>query len=103
METPCELGPEQEGQMPKRPRPQHQRLLLTDEAVAALPYATAGDYFASDVKLSGFKCAIGKTTKLFIFQAERREGGKRRLAYKRLGDPQHVKADEARARAHEEL
>jgi integrase len=80
----------------------HQRLLLTHESVAALPPA-ATRYVVTDTKLSGFRCIVRKKAKLLVFQAEQREGGKRRLIYKRLGALPHVRVDEARAAALEEL
>jgi hypothetical protein len=51
----------------------HRRLLLTDEAVTALPYARSGrGYIAYDTKLDGFRCVVGQKTKLLVFQTERR-------------------------------
>jgi len=79
--------------------------VLTDDAVRALPYAKAGrGYVAYDTKLDGFRCIVGQKTKLLVFQTERRElGGRRQSVYKRLGDPQHVSTDAARAHALQEL
>jgi integrase len=77
---------------------------FTDESIATLPFA--GDhtgYVARDSKLSGFMCQVGLRTKRLIFRTEIREGGSRQVIYKRLGDPAHVKLDEARAQALEEL
>ena len=86
-------------------RDNHRRLVLTDDAVRALPYAKAGrGYVAYDTKLDGFRCIVGQKTKLLVFQTERRElGGRRQSVYKRLGDPQHVSTDAARAHALQEL
>jgi integrase len=83
----------------------HRRLLLTDEAVTALPYARSGrGYIAYDTKLDGFRCVVGQKTKLLVFQTERRDlGGRRQSVYKRLGDPRHIGMDAARADALEEL
>jgi integrase len=86
-------------------RDNHRRLLLTDDAVKALPFAKSGrGYVAYDTKLDGFRCIVGQKTKLLALQIERRElGGRRRTIYKRLGDPQFISLDAARAHALEEL
>jgi integrase len=83
----------------------HRRLLLTDDAVKALPLAKGGrGYVAHDTKLDGLRCVVGQKTKLLVLQTERRElGGRRRSIYKRLGDPQFISLDTARAHALEEL
>src|SRR5689334_5747173 len=77
---------------------------LTTDSVKALALAKEGrGYIAYDSELKGFRCVVGQRAKLLVFQAERREpDGTRRVIYKRLGDPEHVAVDEARARAHEE-
>jgi len=54
-------------------------------------------------RLTGFMCQVGLRTKRLIFRTEIREGGTRQVIYRRLGDPAHVKLDEARAQALEEL
>jgi integrase len=77
---------------------------FTDENIAALPFAkTSGGYVARDSKLAGFICQIGLKTKRLVFRTELREGGDRMVVYRRLGDPTHVKIDEARAQALEEM
>ena len=83
----------------------HRSIRLTDESVAALPYARGarGVYIARDKEISGFRCVVNRNSKRLVYQGELREGGKRHAVYKRLGDPAHVKVDEARARALEEL
>jgi integrase len=86
-------------------RDHHRRLLLTDDAVKGLPFAKGGrGYVASDTRLDGLRCVVGKKSKLLVLQTERRElGGRRRSIYKRLGDPQFISLDTARAHALEEL
>jgi hypothetical protein len=83
----------------------HKSIYLTDDAVAALPYARGarGVYVAHDTKITGFRCIVNRNSRRLVYQSELREGGKRHTVYKRLGDPEHVKVDEARARALEEL
>ena len=83
----------------------HKSINLTDEFVAALPYAKGarGVYIARDKEISGFRCVVNRSSKRLVYQGELREGGKRRTVYKRLGDPKHVKVGEARARALEQL
>jgi integrase len=83
----------------------HKSLYLSDESVAALPYARGerGVYVARDTELTGFRCIVNRNSKRLVYQGELREGGKRHTVYKRLGDPAHVKVGEARARALEEL
>jgi integrase len=78
---------------------------LTDESVAALPFAsgTSGVYVVRDSETTGFRCIINRNSKRLVYQGELREAGKRRTVYKRLGDPEHVKVAEARARALEEM
>jgi integrase len=83
-----------------------QPIPLTDDSVAALPYATTGKGYAvhdSDPKYKGFHVWVGRKSKLLVYSGEHREpGGERRAIYRRLGDPAHVKVDEARARVHDE-
>lgn len=83
----------------------HQRLYLDDESVAALPPARGerGMYIVHDTEITGFRCLVNKATKRLVFQGELRDGNERHTIYKRLGDPQHVRVSEARARALEEL
>ena len=59
-------------------------------------------YIARDSDIAGFRLIVNRNSKRFVYQSEMREGGKRRAIYKKLGDPQHVSADEARARALDE-
>ena len=83
----------------------HKSIYLTDGSVAALPYARGkrGVYVARDTEIIGFRCIVNRSSKRLVYQGELREGGKRHTVYKRLGDPEHVKVGEARARALEEL
>ena len=71
------------------------------------PYPTLGGNAASTspvtLKSVGFRCIVNRSSKRLVYQGELREGGKRHTVYKRLGDPEHVKVGEARARALEEL
>jgi integrase len=79
-------------------------LSLTDESVAALPYAKSGrGYIVRDTELAGLQCIVGRRTKRLVYQTEYTEGGQRYVVYKRLGDPAHVKMDEIRARAFDEM
>ena len=68
----------------------HKSLYLSDESVAALPYARGerGVYVARDTELTGLRCIVNRTSKRLVYQGELREGGKRHTVYKRLGDPQ---------------
>src|SRR3954447_440110 len=78
--------------------------VFTDEAIAALPFAPSPKgYIARDSKLPGFSCQVGLRTKRLVFRTEVRQGSNRQAIYRRLGDPTHVKVDEARAQALEEL
>jgi integrase len=91
----------------RKPRTQHRKLHLTDESVRDLPPAPAGSrgyaVHDSDPKYKGFHCWVGRKSKLLVYSGEHREpGGERRTIYKRLGDPAHVKVEEARARVHDE-
>ena len=71
----------------------HKSLYLSDESVAALPYARGerGVYVARDTELTGFRCIVNRNSKRLVYQGELREGGKRHTVYERLGDPAHVK------------
>ena len=85
-------------------KPPTKPFAFTDESVAALPYAAdPKGYVARDSKLSGFTCVVGLRTKRLLYRSELREGGDRQVVYRRIGDPAHVKMDEARAQALEEL
>src|SRR5947209_669175 len=78
--------------------------VFTDEIIAALPFApSAKGYIARDSKLTGFACQVGLRTKRLVFRTEIRQGRHRQVVYRRLGDPTHLKVDEARAQALEEL
>ena len=83
----------------------HKSIYLTDGSVATLPYARGkrGVYVARDTEIVGFRCIVNRNSKRLVYQGELREGGKRHTVYKRLGDPEHVKVGEARARALEEM
>jgi hypothetical protein len=82
----------------------HHQALLTDDVVAALPFAKTGrGYIVRDTKLVGLQCVIGRKSKRIVFTTEYAEpGGKRTVIYRRLGTPEHITEKEWRARAFEE-
>jgi Arm DNA-binding domain len=79
-------------------------LLLTDKAIARLPYAEAGQYKVRDVELKGFFLRIGKRTKTYMVQGEHwRDGFREFSTQKKLGDFGTISARDARTKAKEAL
>lgn len=79
-------------------------LLLTDKAIARLPYAEAGQYKVRDAELKGFFLRIGKRTKTYMVQGEHwRDGFREFSMQKKLGDFGTISARDARTKAKEAL
>jgi len=76
------------------------RLLLTDAAIARLPFAQDKPRILRDSKIPGFHLWVGKKTKTFRYQYELpSEAGRRgRTQIEILGEHPHVEADEVRAK-----
>lgn len=72
-------------------------LALTDRAVAGLPLASSGQYFAKDTELRGFWVLVGKRKKTFVVQGERKHKGQRLSVRMKLDDVRTTR--EARAKA----
>jgi integrase len=81
-----------------------QQLLLTDKAIAKLPFATEGQYKIRDAEIKGFFVRIGKKTKTYMVQGEHwRDGFREFTAQKKLGEFGCVSARDARNKAKEAL
>ena len=79
-------------------------LLLTDKAIARLPFSQAGQYKVRDAELKGFFLRIGKRTKTYMVQGEHWRDGFREFAMqKKLGDFGAISARDARTKAREAL
>jgi integrase len=77
-----------------------QRQLLTDKAIARLPYASDKQYKARDTELHGFFVLVGKKKKTFMAQAEFwRDGVREFAAQVKLGECGEVTTREARGKA----
>src|SRR5712691_8121882 len=75
------------------------RLALTDKAILALPFTTAGQRLVRDAELSGFFIVVGKRTKTFMVQGDLRANGKRRSVRIKVGEVGELNSREARAKA----
>lgn len=74
--------------------------LLTDKAIARLPFAEAGQYKIRDIELKGFFVRIGKRTKTYMVQGEHWRDGCREFAIQRkLGEFAVMSARDARIKA----
>lgn len=81
-----------------------QLLLLTDKAIAKLPFADTGQYKIRDAELKGFFVRIGKRTKTYMVQGEHWRDGFREFAVqKKLGEFGNVSVRDARVKAKEAL
>jgi integrase len=75
------------------------RLTLTDKAILALPFTTAGQRLVRDAELSGFFVLVGKRTKTFMVQGDLRANGKRNSVRIKVGEVGELNTREARAKA----
>lgn len=76
------------------------RQLLTDKAIARLPYATDKQYKVRDAELPGFFVLVGKKKKTFMAQGEFwRDGAREFAAQVKLGECGDVTTREARSKA----
>lgn len=76
------------------------RQLLTDKAIARLPYATDNQYKVRDTELPGFFVLVGKKKKTFMAQAEFwRDGFREFAAQVKLGECGDLTTREARSKA----
>jgi integrase len=79
-------------------------MLLTDKAIAKLPFAQDGQYKVRDAEIKGFFVRIGKRTKTYMVQGEHwRDGFREFAAQKKLGEFGSVSARDARVKAKEAL
>mgnify|MGYP002623014955 CR=1 FL=1 len=80
------------------------RQLLTDKAIARLPYATDKQYKVRDTELPGFFVLVGKKKKTFMAQGEFwRDGVREFAAQVKLGECGDVTTREARSKAKVEI
>lgn len=79
-------------------------LLITDKAVARLPFADTGQYNVHDAELRGFFVRVGKRSKTYMVRGEHWQDGFREFCVKKkLGEFGGVSAREARTKAKEAL
>jgi integrase len=79
-------------------------MLLTDKAIAKLPFAQHGQYKVRDAELKGFFVRVGKRSKTYMVQGEHwRDGFREFAAQKKLGEFGGVSARDARVKAKEAL
>lgn len=79
-------------------------MLLTDKAIAKLPFAQHGQYKVRDAELKGFFVRVGKRSKTYMVQGEHwRDGFREFAAQKKLGEFGCVTARDARLKAKEAL
>ena len=77
-----------------------QTLMISDKALASLPYATSSQYKVYDTELKGFIVVVGKRTKTFAAQgAFWRDGVREFSARKKIGEVGDMTSREARAKA----
>ncbi|MDG2531283.1 integrase arm-type DNA-binding domain-containing protein [Caulobacter endophyticus] len=80
------------------------QLLLTDKAVARLPYAEAGQYVVRDSELAGFLLKVGKRRKTFMAEGEHWKHGVREFrAQTKLGEFGELTSRDARGKAKDVL
>lgn len=80
------------------------RQLLTDKAIARLPYAADKQYKVRDTELPGFFVLVGKKKKTFMAQGEFwRDGVREFAAQVKLGECGDVTTREARSKAKVEI
>lgn len=75
-------------------------MLITDKALAKLPYASSGQYKVNDTELKGFVLVVGKRTKTFAAQgAYWRDGLREFAARKKIGEAGDITSRDARSKA----
>jgi integrase len=76
------------------------RILITDASVARLaPAKTAAGYVVRDRDVRGFIVKVGKRRKTYRYEGEQRNGGRRKVISRKLGEHPHTNAGDARAAA----
>lgn len=75
------------------------RISFTDKAVAALPFAVAGQTIVRDAELPGFFLKIGTRTKAFMVQGDLWRDDRRQSLTVKVGEAGKLPAREARAKA----
>ena len=75
------------------------RISFTDKAIAALPFAEAGQTIVRDTDLPGFFLKIGIRTKAFMVQGDLWKDDKRQSLTVKVGEAGKLPAREARAKA----
>jgi len=75
------------------------RILLSDRAVAQLPFATGARYKVRDTELSGFILIVGRRRKSYTAQAEHWVNGVRKSKSVCLGHAGEISARDARGQA----
>ncbi len=79
-------------------------MLITDKALAKLPFASAGQYRINDTELKGFVVVVGKRTKTFAAQGSFwRDGLREFAARKKIGEAGDMTSRDARGKAKEIL
>jgi Arm DNA-binding domain len=79
------------------------RIALNDRTISSLPLAASGQYFARDTELPGLMVLVGKRTKTFVVQGERKKGGMRLSVRMKIGEVGDLSTREARAKAKDVL
>jgi integrase len=81
-----------------------EQLLLTDKAIARLPYAQTGQYVVRDTELSGFLLKVGKRRKTFMAEGEHWKHGVREFRVQaKVGEFGEVSSRDARSKAKDVL
>jgi integrase len=75
------------------------RLPLTDRNIASLPYSLEDWYLVRDVELAGFFVQIGKRSKTFMIQGDRRQGKERASIRMKVACVEEMSTRDARVRA----
>ena len=76
------------------------RILITDASVARLASAkTEAGYVVRDRDVRGFIVKVGKRRKTYRYEGEQRNGGRRKIISRKLGEHPHTNAGDARAAA----
>ena len=78
-------------------------IALNDRAILGLRPALSGQYFARDTELPGFMILVGKRTKTFVVQGERKKSGTRLSVRMKLGEVGALTTRDARAKAKDVL
>lgn len=81
-----------------------EQILLTDKAIARLPYAQSGQYTVRDSELTGFLLKVGKRRKTFMAEGEHWKNGVREFrAQVKVGEFGEVASRDARSKAKDVL